>query len=162
MSRLETLNDHPCVIWISSCPLLKCTAMTGNGVLLSQWTIIGLFFVFFIFYFFRSFVFHNHSMFYFHEKNKFEFQTVWLRMSDGKLHFWGGVCIVGPSFVTVHLLAPVSSLNGSSPSDVTVRQVWAGVWWHCTYVLDAWNEGVKGADWYWRMCLGRLGVLILR
>ncbi len=46
-------------------------------------------------------------------------------MSDGKLHFRGGANIVGPIFVIVHPLAPVSFLNGSSPCGGTVRQVCA-------------------------------------
>lgn len=121
MSLLETFDTHSCVICISSCPLLKCTAMTGYCVLRSQWT--GIVCVLSFFFFFCS-----HSVFHFHEKK----QKVWvsdtlIEMSDGKLHFWGGANIVGPIFVIVHLLAPVSSLNGSSPCGLTVRLVWARV-----------------------------------
>lgn len=112
--------------------------MTGYCVLLSQWT--------FFFYNLLSF------RFYFHEKK----QRVWVSdnlMSDGKLHFRGGASVVGPSFVTV-----LCSLNGSSPIGFMVRKV-------CTqsggtapdFRRRDWG---KGADWYWGMWLGRLGVPI--
>lgn len=144
MSLLETLNTHPCVICISSCPLLKCTAMTEYCVLRSRWTGI----VFDLVNFVVTLCFTTTK-----RSKTYEFQTLWLMMSDGKLHFWGGANIVGPIFVIVNLLAPVCSLNGSSPCGVTVRLVWAPAG-DPEPVITAGDSQVseQGRLRYWRMC----------
>lgn len=95
------------------------------------------------------------TLFHFHEKK----QKVWvsdtlIEMSDGMLHFWGGANIVGPIFVIVHLLAPVS-LNGSSPCGGTVRLVWAKTGDTASVFFNhrRWKKWVKrGRLRYWRMC----------
>jgi len=125
------------------CDWILCLRL--EALVCSQWT--GLVCVFSLFC--------SHSMFHFHEKK----QKVWVSdtwLIDDKwwkLHFWGGANIVGPIFVIVHLLAPVTSLNGSSPCGLTVRLVWARVGDTApVFYLQEIKMTEKGRLRYWRMC----------
>lgn len=83
-------------------------------------------------------------------------------MSDGKLHFWGGAVTVGSVFVVGHVLAPVPSLNGSSPSGLMVRLVWVQFeTLHMCFNCRTWKTSER-ADYDTEECvLGRIVVPFL-